>query len=160
MSISGHRSKRGELRIYLGAAPGVGKTFAMLGEAHRRLERGTDVVAQITGIEQKETVPDAVVRSRETYLQQSVSLLRDALVGEPALVACVGETPCVDVESADTAVEVGDDEFWLLMSGRKLAARDLRTPLAAAKAAVSSLRSEEVDFSPGDTAELLAPAAG
>ena len=26
---------RGELRIYLGAAPGVGKTFAMLGEAHR-----------------------------------------------------------------------------------------------------------------------------
>jgi len=36
--------KRGELRIYLGAAPGVGKTFAMLGEAHRRRERGTDVV--------------------------------------------------------------------------------------------------------------------
>ena len=35
---------RGELRIYLGAAPGVGKTFAMLGEAHRRAERGTDVV--------------------------------------------------------------------------------------------------------------------
>jgi two-component system, OmpR family, sensor histidine kinase KdpD len=34
----------GELRIYLGAAPGVGKTFAMLGEAHRRAERGTDVV--------------------------------------------------------------------------------------------------------------------
>src|SRR6201996_4693671 len=39
--------KRGELRIYLGAAPGVGKTFAMLGEAHRRLERGTDVVAAV-----------------------------------------------------------------------------------------------------------------
>jgi two-component system sensor histidine kinase KdpD len=35
---------RGELRIYLGAAPGVGKTFAMLCEAHRRAERGTDVV--------------------------------------------------------------------------------------------------------------------
>ncbi|NUT51634.1 MAG: sensor histidine kinase KdpD, partial [Saccharothrix sp.] len=35
---------RGELRIHLGAAPGVGKTFAMLGEAHRRRERGTDVV--------------------------------------------------------------------------------------------------------------------
>ena len=34
---------RGTLRIYLGAAPGVGKTFAMLGEAHRRLSRGTDV---------------------------------------------------------------------------------------------------------------------
>lgn len=36
--------RRGELRIYPGAAPGVGKTYAMLGEGHRRLERGTDVV--------------------------------------------------------------------------------------------------------------------
>ncbi|MEU1616851.1 sensor histidine kinase KdpD [Streptomyces sp. NPDC005722] len=35
---------RGTLRIYLGAAPGVGKTYAMLSEAHRRMERGTDVV--------------------------------------------------------------------------------------------------------------------
>jgi two-component system, OmpR family, sensor histidine kinase KdpD len=35
---------RGTLRIYLGAAPGVGKTFAMLGEGRRRHERGTDVV--------------------------------------------------------------------------------------------------------------------
>jgi two-component system sensor histidine kinase KdpD len=35
---------RGNLRIYLGAAPGVGKTFAMLDEGNRRHERGTDVV--------------------------------------------------------------------------------------------------------------------
>ncbi|MEU4567989.1 DUF4118 domain-containing protein [Micromonospora sp. NPDC023956] len=35
---------RGELRIYLGAAPGVGKTYTMLEEARRRAERGTDVV--------------------------------------------------------------------------------------------------------------------
>ncbi|MEV6803505.1 sensor histidine kinase KdpD [Streptomyces sp. NPDC051132] len=35
---------RGTLRIYLGAAPGVGKTYAMLAEAHRRAERGTDCV--------------------------------------------------------------------------------------------------------------------
>jgi two-component system sensor histidine kinase KdpD len=34
---------RGKLRVYLGAAPGVGKTYAMLGEGQRRLERGTDV---------------------------------------------------------------------------------------------------------------------
>jgi len=32
------------LRIYLGAAPGVGKTYAMLGEGRRRAQRGTDVV--------------------------------------------------------------------------------------------------------------------
>ncbi len=35
---------RGRLRVYLGAAPGVGKTFAMLNEGRRRAERGTDVV--------------------------------------------------------------------------------------------------------------------
>jgi two-component system sensor histidine kinase KdpD len=34
----------GQLRVYLGAAPGVGKTYKMLEEGHRRLERGTDVV--------------------------------------------------------------------------------------------------------------------
>ena len=35
---------RGRLRVYLGAAPGVGKTYAMLAEGHRRQARGTDVV--------------------------------------------------------------------------------------------------------------------
>ena len=34
----------GQLRVYLGAAPGVGKTFRMLEEGHRRRDRGTDVV--------------------------------------------------------------------------------------------------------------------
>jgi two-component system, OmpR family, sensor histidine kinase KdpD len=138
-------------------------------------------------------------RVRETYAQRSVSVLREGT----GIVACVGKDACVDVETADTAVEVGDDEFWLLMAGKKLAARDrrvlsavakqaaglvrqrqlveeagkaeaiaradelrrsllsavshdLRTPLAAAKAAVSSLRSEDIGFSPEDTAELLA----
>ncbi|MFA6298464.1 MAG: DUF4118 domain-containing protein, partial [Nocardioides sp.] len=56
--------RRGRLTVYLGAAPGVGKTYAMLGEARRRAERGTDVVVgyvethgrqhtedQITGLE-------------------------------------------------------------------------------------------------------------
>ncbi|WP_232425842.1 sensor histidine kinase [Mycobacterium sp. JS623] len=143
-------------------------------------------------------------RVRETYSQRAVSMLR-VLDGdsEGEIVACVGDDPCVDVDSADTAIEVGDDEFWMLMAGRKLPARDrrvltavakqaaglvkqrelteeaskaeaiaqadelrrsllsavshdLRTPLAAAKAAVSSLRSSDIDFSAEDTAELLA----
>jgi two-component system sensor histidine kinase KdpD len=34
----------GHFRIYLGAAAGVGKTYAMLNEGQRRLSRGTDVV--------------------------------------------------------------------------------------------------------------------
>jgi two-component system sensor histidine kinase KdpD len=35
---------RGRLRIYLGAAPGVGKTYAMLNEGWRRCQRGASVV--------------------------------------------------------------------------------------------------------------------
>jgi two-component system, OmpR family, sensor histidine kinase KdpD len=35
---------RGTLRVYLGMAPGAGKTYAMLGEGQRRLARGGDVV--------------------------------------------------------------------------------------------------------------------
>ncbi len=35
---------RGRLRVYLGMAPGVGKTYRMLEEGHRRLARGTDAV--------------------------------------------------------------------------------------------------------------------
>jgi two-component system, OmpR family, sensor histidine kinase KdpD len=34
----------GHFRIYLGAAAGVGKTYSMLNEGHRRRQRGTDVV--------------------------------------------------------------------------------------------------------------------
>jgi two-component system, OmpR family, sensor histidine kinase KdpD len=34
----------GRFRVYLGAAAGVGKTYAMLNEAHRRQQRGADVV--------------------------------------------------------------------------------------------------------------------
>ena len=43
--MSAHPAPRGRLRVYLGMAPGVGKTYAMLEEAHRRLERGEKVVA-------------------------------------------------------------------------------------------------------------------
>jgi len=36
--------RRGLLKVYLGAAPGVGKTYRMLDEARRRAARGADVV--------------------------------------------------------------------------------------------------------------------
>ncbi|MGH3406501.1 MAG: DUF4118 domain-containing protein, partial [Streptosporangiaceae bacterium] len=44
---SAGRPGRGHLRIYLGSAAGVGKTYAMLGEGHRRAERGADVVVGV-----------------------------------------------------------------------------------------------------------------
>jgi two-component system, OmpR family, sensor histidine kinase KdpD len=41
---SGDGHARGRLRVYLGMAPGVGKTYRMLEEGHRRTARGTDLV--------------------------------------------------------------------------------------------------------------------
>lgn len=38
------RMSRGKHRIYLGAAPGVGKTYTMLSDAHIAKEQGIDVV--------------------------------------------------------------------------------------------------------------------
>ena len=37
------RSKRGRLKIFFGAAPGVGKTYAMLEAAQRARAEGADV---------------------------------------------------------------------------------------------------------------------
>ena len=39
--------ERGELRIYLGAAPGVGKTVSLLAEGKRRRSRGSDVIIAV-----------------------------------------------------------------------------------------------------------------
>ena len=42
-----HREQRGRLKIFLGAAPGVGKTFEMLREGAERLRAGSDVVVAV-----------------------------------------------------------------------------------------------------------------
>lgn len=41
---AGEARTRGKLRVYLGAAPGVGKTYAMLNDARRLVAEGKDVV--------------------------------------------------------------------------------------------------------------------
>ena len=44
IGMVGAEGDRGRLRVYLGMAPGVGKTYRMLEEGHRRTARGTDLV--------------------------------------------------------------------------------------------------------------------
>jgi len=71
---------RGTLRVYLGAAPGVGKTFAMLNEGWRRKQRGTDVVvgyvethgrrATIEQLRDLEIVPRAVIEHRGVAFEE------------------------------------------------------------------------------------------
>jgi two-component system, OmpR family, sensor histidine kinase KdpD len=71
-------SKRGKLRVYLGAAPGVGKTFAMLNEGHRRSERGTDVVVGLVETHGRrrtaEQIGDLEVVPRRTVTHRGSSL--------------------------------------------------------------------------------------
>ncbi|MGX7826630.1 ATP-binding protein [Actinokineospora sp. 24-640] len=69
-------ARRGELRIYLGAAPGVGKTFAMLCEARRRRERGTDVVIGLV---------QAHGRAKTAELLDGLEVVPVRAVGHPAV---------------------------------------------------------------------------
>ncbi|MFD8016108.1 DUF4118 domain-containing protein, partial [Streptomyces sp. NPDC059762] len=89
---------RGKLRIYLGAAPGVGKTYAMLAEAHRRVERGTDCVVGFVEhhgrprtevlLHGLETVPRRTVEYRGTaFTEMDV----DAVLARRPAVALVDE---------------------------------------------------------------------
>jgi two-component system sensor histidine kinase KdpD len=48
------------LRVFLGAAPGVGKTFAMLDEGRRRRARGTDVVIALVEAHGREHTLDQI----------------------------------------------------------------------------------------------------
>ena len=45
--VQREETKRGRLKIFLGYAPGVGKTYTMLNEAHVLKNRGEDVVVGI-----------------------------------------------------------------------------------------------------------------
>ncbi len=72
--------RAGQMRVYFGAAPGVGKTYKMLDEGHRRLGRGTDVVIGFVEthgrrpiadlIEGLEVVPRAAATYRDTTLEE------------------------------------------------------------------------------------------
>jgi two-component system sensor histidine kinase KdpD len=55
---------RGQLRVYLGSAPGVGKTYRMLDEGWRRQRRGTDVVIGYVETHERANT-DAQVRDLE-----------------------------------------------------------------------------------------------
>ncbi|MBS1848128.1 MAG: sensor histidine kinase KdpD [Actinobacteria bacterium] len=90
--------KRGSLRIYLGAAPGVGKTYAMLNEGRRRRDRGTDVVVGFVETHDRrrtvEQVGDLEVIPRRTveYRGSTFSEMDlDAILARRPAVALVDE---------------------------------------------------------------------
>src|SRR6202789_1747453 len=90
--------ERGFLRIYLGAAAGVGKTFAMLSEGHRREERGADGVvafAETHGrpqtaalIDALEVVPRKRLEYRDAFFEE---MDVDAVLARKPQIALVDE---------------------------------------------------------------------
>src|SRR5262252_6635145 len=114
------RRHRGQLRIYLGAAAGVGKTFAMLGEGHRRLSRGADVVAgyvethgrrrtqeQLPGLE---VVPRKKIAYRDTSFEE---MDVDAVLARHPQIALVDELAHTNVPSSRNAKRWQDVEELL-----------------------------------------------
>ncbi|MFJ9037733.1 ATP-binding protein [Streptomyces sp. NPDC102406] len=111
---------RGKLRIYLGSAPGVGKTYAMLSEAHRRTGRGTDCVVafvehhkrprtevMLHGLEQ---VPRRTIEYRGTAFEE---MDVDAVLGRAPTVALVDELAHTNVPGSRNAKRWQDVEELL-----------------------------------------------
>ncbi|MFD7872963.1 ATP-binding protein [Streptomyces sp. NPDC059766] len=111
---------RGRLRIYLGAAPGVGKTYSMLSEAHRRVERGTDCVVafvehhdrprtevMLHGLEQ---IPRRELEYRGgVFTEMDV----DAVLARRPQVALVDELPHTNIPGSRNAKRFQDVEELL-----------------------------------------------
>ncbi|MFG3344351.1 ATP-binding protein [Streptomyces sp. NPDC048018] len=111
---------RGKLRIYLGAAPGVGKTYSMLSEAHRRVERGTDCVVAFVEhhgrprtevmLHGLETVPRAEIPYRDTvFTEMDV----DAVLDRKPAVALVDELAHTNIPGSRNAKRWQDVEELL-----------------------------------------------
>jgi two-component system sensor histidine kinase KdpD len=114
----------GPFRIYLGAAPGVGKTYAMLSEGHRRRERGADVVAGfveaygrphtqelIAGLE---VIPRKVVDYRG---QQMAEMDLDAILRRRPEVALIDELAHTNVPDAGRHDKRWQDVLEILGAG-------------------------------------------
>lgn len=86
---------RGTLRVYLGAAPGVGKTYRMLDEARRRAGRGADVVVAVVETHGREHTA-AMAEGFETLPRRTIGH-RGATFAEMDLDAVLRRTPEVAV---------------------------------------------------------------
>ncbi len=116
----GRAVPRGQLRIYLGAAAGVGKTYAMLGEGHRRAERGADVVvafAEAHGRQHTAALLDGleiVPRARLSYRGATFEEMDvDAVLARRPQIALVDELAHTNVPGSRNAKRWQDVEELL-----------------------------------------------
>jgi len=98
--------RRGHLKVYLGATPGAGKTYAMLGEAHQLARHGHDVVVGYVETYNRprtvellaglEVIPRAKVPYRGTLLEE---MHLDAVLARRPEVVLVDELAHTNVPS-------------------------------------------------------------
>ncbi len=98
-------SQRGRLKVFLGYAPGVGKTFSMLGEGIRRRSRGEDVVIGV--VETHGRSGTAELASRLEQVPRREVDYKGALFAEMDVDAVLARSPQVALidELAHTNVE-------------------------------------------------------
>src|SRR4051794_40339174 len=84
-------SHEGRLKIFVGAAPGVGKTYAMLQSAHARRQAGTDVVVGVVETHGRPET-EALLRDLEGIPRRQLEY-RDRLLEEMDLDALVTRHP-------------------------------------------------------------------
>ena len=88
------REKRGKLKIFFGASAGVGKTYAMLGDARQQLAQGVDVVIGVIethGRSETEAMADGIERLPLREISYRDHVLKEfdldgALARRPAIV--------------------------------------------------------------------------
>jgi two-component system sensor histidine kinase KdpD len=108
--LPGAERDHGRLRVYLGMAPGVGKTYRMLEEAHRRTERGTDLVVGFVEphdrpeTERLLTGLEAIPRRRIEYRGVVVEEMdTDAILARHPAVALVDELAHTNAPGSERA---------------------------------------------------------
>jgi two-component system, OmpR family, sensor histidine kinase KdpD len=114
----------GHFRIFLGAAAGVGKTYAMLSEGHRRMSRGADVVIGFVEchgrrlteelIEGLEEVPRKVVEYRGSQLAE---MDLDAVLRRHPKIALVDELAHTNVPGSGPHEKRWQDVEDILAAG-------------------------------------------
>jgi len=114
----------GQFRIYLGAAAGVGKTYAMLSEGHRRRGRGADVVVAFVEshgrplterlLEGLEAVPRKVVEYRGSSFEE---MDLEAVIRRQPKIALVDELAHTNVPGSGPHEKRWQDVLDMLAAG-------------------------------------------
>lgn len=114
------RQERGRLKVYLGSAAGVGKTYAMLREGHRLKQQGVDVVIGIVETHGRadtiaqlgdlEIVPPRIIEYRGVTLHEMDA---DAIIARRPSVCLVDELAHTNAPGSRQAKRYKDIEVLL-----------------------------------------------